>query len=63
MRKRHKDMSLLLKIIAREVTEMEVVDEEKEERLERMRRKVLEWKTKQIFRNMVMELTWEAVQE
>ena len=34
MRKRHKDMSLLLKIIAREVTEMEVVDEEKEERLE-----------------------------
>ena len=57
MRKRHKDISLLLKIIAREVMKMEVVDEENEERLERMRRKVLQWKTKQIFTNMVMELT------
>ena len=30
--------------IDREVEKMEVVDEEREESLERMRRKVLEWK-------------------
>ena len=50
MRKRHKDISLLLKIITREVMEMEVVDEEKEERLKRMWRTVLEWKTRQVCR-------------
>ena len=51
------------KTIARKVDEIEVVDEEREERLERMRRKMLEWKAKQTCKNIVMELIGEAVQE
>ena len=49
--------------IEREVGKMEVVDKEREERLERIRGKVLEWTTIQTCKNMIMELVGDAVQE
>jgi hypothetical protein len=57
MKKTHKDIGLLLAppeplevkrhedVLAKEVKAMDVVDEEREERLERVHRRVLEWKT------------------
>ena len=49
--------------MALETEQMEIVDEESEERLVRMHRKTLEWKTKQICRKIMMEVVEDPVME
>ena len=47
--------------IAIEVEAMEVVDEEREERLERVRRRTMEWKTNHLCRGFILEVMETAV--
>ena len=73
MKKTHKDIGLLLAppkpvevkrhehVLAREVEAMEVVDEARVERLERVRRREMEWKVNHLCRKMeeaVLEAEW-----
>ena len=75
MKKKQKDIGWLLappppretfiheRAMARETEEIEVVDEEGEERLESMKRKALEWKAMQTFKSIMMELMEDAMME
>ena len=75
MKETHKDISLLLappkplevknheERIANEVEAMEVIDEDREERLDRVRRRALEWKTNYLCRGIILELMETAVVE
>ena len=49
--------------MALETEQMEIVDEEREERLVRKHRKTLEWQTKQTCRKIMMEVVEGAVME
>ena len=53
--KRHED------VLAKEVEAMEVVDEERVERLERVRRREIEWKTNHLCRRIILEQMEEAI--
>ena len=67
MKKKHKDIGWLLapppsqetviheRAMAKETKEMEVVDEEREERLEMMKMKDFEWKAMQTCKSIMME--------
>ena len=75
MKKSHKDIGWLLappptletviheRAMDRETEDMEVVDEEREARIDRMQRKALENKSMQTCKDIVMELVEEAVLE
>jgi hypothetical protein len=75
MKSSHKDIGWLLappptretviheKAMEKETEDMEIVDEEREARIERMRRKALEWKAAQTCKGIVMDLIEEAVLE
>ena len=70
MRKKHKDIGLMLapkptptresinheKVVEDALEDMEIVDLEREARLDRMNKEALEWKTRQICKMMVLEL-------
>ena len=75
MKSSHKDIGWLLappptretviheKAMEKETEDMEIVDEEREARIERMRRKALECKAAQTCKGIVMDLIEEAVLE
>ena len=75
MKQTHGDIALLLappksldvrkheENLAKELEVMEVVDEEGEERLERVRRRALEWKTNHFCRGIILELLETAALE
>ena len=75
MKKTHRDIGWLLapppppevtnheKVLERELEVMEVADGEREERLERMRLRTLEWKAKHDCRGLLEELIGDAVVE
>ena len=75
MKETHKDISLLLappkplevknheERIANEAEAMEVIDEEREERLERVRRRALEWQTNYFCRGIILEVVKTSIVE
>jgi hypothetical protein len=75
MKMTHKDIGLLLAplkpvevqrhedVLAKEVEDMEVVNEEREERLERVRRRALEWKSNHLCRQIILEQMEAAILE
>ena len=75
MKKTHRDIGWMLspppppevisheRVLDKEVEIMEVVDGEKEERLERMRQRTLEWKAKHECRAIIEDLIGDAMME
>ena len=73
MKKTHRDIGWLLspppevrnheRVLEREVEVMEIVDGDKEERLERMRLRTLEWKAKHDCRGILTDLIGDAMME
>ena len=75
MRKQHNDIGLLLapkptresvnheQVVEDAIEDMKIEDLEREARLERMTKKALEWRTRQLCKMMVLEMVEDAVME